>query len=95
MINFQEPGALNDFPGIRYEDCMRHMLVITPSGKTFAGAEAVVQALTTRGGVTRLALAYYIPGLRQLSDLLYWCVARVRYYILGKVDPCKDGTCRL
>jgi predicted DCC family thiol-disulfide oxidoreductase YuxK len=95
LINFQEPGILKEFPGIDYETCMRHMLLVTPDGRKFAGAEAIVHALTTRGGFTKLAYLYYVPGIRQLSDLLYWCVARMRYYILGKVDPCKDGTCRI
>ena len=95
MINFQEPEALKEFPGLDHATCMRQMLLLTPQGKTYAGAEAIVQALTTRGGITRLAFLYYLPGIRQLSNLLYWCVARIRYFILGKVDPCKDGTCRI
>jgi predicted DCC family thiol-disulfide oxidoreductase YuxK len=95
MINFQEPGALNDFPGIDYQTCMRHMILVTPSGRTFAGAEAIVQALMTRGGLSKLARLYYLPGIQQASDLAYWCVARMRYYILGKIDPCKDGTCKI
>lgn len=95
MINFQEPGALNEFPALDHATCMRQMLLLTPEGKTYGGAEAIVQALTTRGGITGLAFLYYVPGIRQLSNLLYWCVARIRYFILGKVDPCKDGACRI
>jgi predicted DCC family thiol-disulfide oxidoreductase YuxK len=95
MIDFQAPGALDAFPGIDHETCMRHMILVAPDGQRFSGAEAIVRALATRGGIAKLGLIYYVPGIRQLCDLLYAAVARVRYYLPGKARNCPSGTCRL
>jgi predicted DCC family thiol-disulfide oxidoreductase YuxK len=95
MIDFQKPGALDPFPGLDHAACMRHMILITPEGRRFTGAEAIVQALTTRGGWTRIGFLYYVPGIRQLGDFLYYGVARIRYYLPGKRDRCTEGTCHL
>ncbi len=74
---------------------MRHMIMITPEGSRFVGAEAIVRALATRGGIAKIGYVYYVPGIRQLSDLLYFLVARVRYWLPGKGRECPSGTCRL
>ena len=95
MIDFQAPGALDAFPGIDHATCMRHMILVRPDGSTSFGAEAIVRALETRGGLAKIGLLYYIPGIRQLCDLLYAAVARVRYYLPGKASNCPSGTCRL
>jgi predicted DCC family thiol-disulfide oxidoreductase YuxK len=95
MINFQESGALAAFPGIDHATCMRHMILVTPDGRTFTGAEAIVRALATRGGLARLGFLYYLPGIRQLSDWLYAGVARIRYHLPGKSNICEDGACHL
>jgi predicted DCC family thiol-disulfide oxidoreductase YuxK len=42
--------------------------------------------------------AYYIPGIRQLSDLGYRLVARYRYALMGRAvaaGQCDGGTCHL
>ena len=74
---------------------MRHMILVGPDGHTCFGAEAIVRALATRGGIARIGFLYYIPGIRQLCNLLYAAVARVRYYLPGKARNCPSGTCRL
>jgi len=95
MVDFQAPGALDDFPGIDHANCMRHMILIAPDGRTYTGAEAIVRALATRGGLAKVGFLYYVPGIRQLSDLLYAGVARIRYRLPGKANECSSGTCRL
>src|SRR4051812_49621819 len=62
LVNFQAPGALHRFPGIEHATCMRHMILVTPAGKNYTGAEAIVRALATRGGWTKLGFLYYVPG---------------------------------
>lgn len=97
-VNFQEPGALDRFPGISHEDCMRQMYLVTPEGKVYAGFEAAVRAVATRRFIGRLAFLYYLPGLRMLLDALYALIARHRYKIMGKLvakGECSDGTCAL
>ena len=97
-VNFQEPGALNRFPGISHDACMKQMHLVTPQGKVYGGFEAAVRALATRPVLGRLAYAYYLPGVRQLFDFLYAAIARHRYRILGKAvaaGECARGTCPL
>jgi predicted DCC family thiol-disulfide oxidoreductase YuxK len=95
MVNFQAPGALDAFPAIDHASCMRHMILVAPDGRTFTGAEAIIRALATRGGWTKVGFIYYVPGIRQLCDLLYAGVARVRYRLPGKGNMCESGMCNL
>jgi predicted DCC family thiol-disulfide oxidoreductase YuxK len=94
-VDFQQPGALDRFPGLTHADCMRAMQLVTPAGRIYTGFEAAVQAVVTRRVIGWLAYVYYVPGLRQLLDGLYALIARNRYRIMGKLDPCEGGTCSL
>lgn len=98
LVSFQEPGALDPFPGLTHEACMRQLHLVTPDGRVYGGFEAAVQALVTRPLLGLLARAYYLPGLRQLCDALYRRIAANRYRILGKAvaaGACDGGTCSL
>jgi predicted DCC family thiol-disulfide oxidoreductase YuxK len=98
LVNFQEPGVLERFPGVPLEACMRQMHLVTPGGRIYAGFEAAVQALATRPVLGWIAYVYYVPGLRQVLDLLYAVVAANRYRIMGKAvaaGECAGGTCAL
>ncbi len=95
--NFQEPGALDAFPGITHEACMKRMHLVTTKGAVYAGAEAGARIVIL--GLPVLGLAfwlYYVPGVRQLAELLYGVIARYRYRIAGKTVRCDPGgTCHL
>jgi predicted DCC family thiol-disulfide oxidoreductase YuxK len=98
LLDFQRPGALDRFPGLTHDDCMKAMQLVTPDGRLYHGFEAAVRAFATRRVVGRLAYAYYLPGLRQLLDWLYARVAANRYRIMGKAvaaGECEGGTCAL
>jgi predicted DCC family thiol-disulfide oxidoreductase YuxK len=76
---------------------MKAMHLITPNGRVFRGAEAIVQALATRRLFAWVALIYYLPGLRQIMNGLYAFVAANRYRFWGKtvLGECESGSCRL
>lgn len=96
--DFQQADVLARFPGLSYEACMQRLYLVTPDGRIFGGVEAIVQALATRRVLGRLAYLYYVPGLRQLLDLLYKIVAANRYRLLGRAAAggrCEGGTCAL
>ncbi len=96
-MSFQDPGVLEQFPGLTYDQCMQEMQLIAPDGRVFSGFEAAVRALATRL-VGRGAYIYYLPGLRQLCDAGYAWVARNRYRLMGKevaAGACDGGTCHL
>jgi predicted DCC family thiol-disulfide oxidoreductase YuxK len=94
-VNFQEPGVLTRFPGLTYEACMQAMHLVTPDGRVFRGAEAIVQALATRLLFAWIAPVYYLPGLRQFFNASYAFIAANRYRFWGKTSPseCESGVC--
>jgi predicted DCC family thiol-disulfide oxidoreductase YuxK len=97
-VDFQEPGVLERFPGLTHEACMQAMHLVTPDGRVYRGFEAAVRAVATRPLIGRLALIYYLPGIRQLCDWLYARIAASRYRLMGKAvaeGECEGGTCRL
>ena len=97
-VNFQEPGALDRFPGLSHEACMQAMYLVAPHGQLFRGFEAAVRAVATRPFLGLLAYAYYVPGIRQLCDRVYAYIAANRYRLFGKLaaaHECAEGTCSL
>jgi predicted DCC family thiol-disulfide oxidoreductase YuxK len=97
-LSFQEPGVLARFPGLTYDVCMQAMQLISPDGRVVHGFEAAVRAVATRRLLRPVAYLYYVPGIRQLCDLLYRWVAAHRYRIWGKTraaEECAGGTCSL
>jgi predicted DCC family thiol-disulfide oxidoreductase YuxK/protein-S-isoprenylcysteine O-methyltransferase Ste14 len=97
-VDFQEPGALDRFPGVSFAACMECMHLVTATGRVHAGFEAAVQAVATRRPWGWIAWLYYLPGLRLLCDLAYRLVAAYRYRLLGKTvaaGGCDGGSCSL
>jgi predicted DCC family thiol-disulfide oxidoreductase YuxK len=97
-VDFQQPGVLERFPGLTHEMCMQAMQLVTPDGRVYSGFEAAVRALATRPLLGLLAYVYYVPGVRQVCNLLYRLVAANRYRIRGKAvaaSECEGGTCAL
>jgi predicted DCC family thiol-disulfide oxidoreductase YuxK len=96
-VSFHEPGALEPFPGITLDDCMREMYLVTPAGKVYRGFEAAVRALATRPVLGCVAYIYYVPVIRQIANWVYRRIAAHRYRIMGKViesdGECTTGTC--
>jgi predicted DCC family thiol-disulfide oxidoreductase YuxK len=98
LVSFQEPGALDPFPGITHDLCMRQMLLVSPDGRVYGGFEAAVRAAATRRGLGALAYLYYVPGIRQICDAVYALIAANRYRLMGKAvaaGECEGGTCAL
>lgn len=92
-VDFQQPGVLDQLPGVSHAACMRRMHLVTPTGYVYGGFEAAVQALTLRPVLGWLARAYYLPGVRLLLDLLYAVIAANRYRLMGRAGECAGGTC--
>ena len=94
LISFRDDGVLSRFPGLSADRCEKAMQVIRADGAVYEGAEAIVQALRHRP-LGKLALAYYVPGLKQLSDALYAYVAKRRFKLGGQSACDEGGTCHL
>jgi predicted DCC family thiol-disulfide oxidoreductase YuxK len=96
VVSFHDPGVLERFPGLTHEACMRQMHLVAPDGQVFGGFEAAVRVVATRRVLGRLALAYYLPGLRRILDGLYAWIAANRYRIVRRqAARCEGGTCAL
>ncbi|MEO6421064.1 MAG: DUF393 domain-containing protein [Polyangiaceae bacterium] len=94
LRSFQEDGALAAFPGIAFDECMKRIVVVSPDGRVFGGAEAIARVVMTIRVVGFAAYAYYVPGVRQLAELAYRTVANNRYSLGGKT-ACADDACAL
>ena len=95
-VDFQQPGALDPFPGLTHDDCMKQMFLVAPNGRLYAGFEAAVQAVATRRVIGWIAYLYYVPGIRQLCDCTYRFIAARRYRLFGKKTAggeCESGAC--
>src|SRR5207244_433125 len=98
VVSFQEPGVLDQFPGLSHEACMREMQLVTPNGRVYRGFEAAARATATRPIIGWLAYLYYVPVIRQICDRIYSWIAANRYRLMGKsvaAGECEEGTCSL
>lgn len=95
LEDFQEPGVLERHPSVTHEAAMRRMHLVLPDGRVYGGAEAFARLLSTVRVVGWLAYLYYVPGVRQLTDLAYTAIAKYRYRLFGRTEACDGGTCHL
>lgn len=93
--NFRDVAVLDAFPGVTPEACEVAMHLVLADGRVFAGAEAAARAFGTRPVLGVLARLYYVPGVRQLADVVYRWIARNRFRWFGRASHCDDGTCKL
>jgi len=92
--NFHEPGVLDE-TGVARDAAMKRLHVVTDAGRVYAGAEAIARIVASVPLVGWLAYVYYVPGLRQLAELVYGVIAKNRYRLFGKTEACDGGTCHL
>ncbi len=103
--SFREPGAFDGVPkSVTPETCEGALQLVEPDGRVSSGFEGVVRLLRrTRPVLGRLALAYYIPGVRWLTDRAYAWVALNRFRFFGRLPAdetaaggeCPTGACEL
>jgi len=90
LRSFRDDQALAAFPGLTRERCEKALQLVAADGGVFEGLEVFVH-LAARRWWGKLALLYYVPGLRQLLDACYRLVARYRFRI--SAAACEGGTC--
>ncbi len=91
FIPLQE--GLQYFPQISYQEAMQEMKLVNKN-KVYGGAEAFVQLFKCSYPVLGyIALLYYLPGIRFVTDKVYAFIAKNRYRFFGKQIDCEDGSC--
>jgi predicted DCC family thiol-disulfide oxidoreductase YuxK len=93
LRNFQDSENLEGLPEIPYADLMDKMHVVAPDGRIFKGAAAIARVAALTPIVGKLALLYYVPGVRQLADFGYTQIAKRRYRL--NAADCENGSCKL
>lgn len=93
LVSFRDPGVLARYPSITPEACEAAMQLVLADGRVVAGGEAAARALALRPVLVPLAALYFVPGVRQLADLVYRLIARNRFHLGGRT--CTEETCGL
>jgi predicted DCC family thiol-disulfide oxidoreductase YuxK len=91
-LDLHDPSVVERFPDLTREALLEAMHLVEPSGRVRRGAEAAVRSLASRPVLGRLALVYYVPGIRPFVNAVYAWVARRRYRLAA---GCPDGACGL
>lgn len=75
--------------GLRRDECERLMHAVLPDGRITAGGGAVAAALqASRFPWPVIGWLMLLPGLRQLTEIVYQAVARNRHRLPGGTDAC-------
>ena len=85
----QAPGVMARFPWIPHRAYAEAIQLVGPGGKTWQGAAAIEQLLTTLPRGRWIAWIFHVPFVRALADRIYRWVARNRYR-LGCGDQCQS-----
>jgi predicted DCC family thiol-disulfide oxidoreductase YuxK len=94
-VPFQKPGTPNSV-GLTLQECKASAWAIAPDGGRYRGAEAVNALAAAALGTAVPLLLYYLPGVRQLQDIIYSLIASNRYRLPSDQPYCTQhpGECR-
>lgn len=97
FMSLHDPAVANRYPDLTYQQMMKQIYVISPSGQRYGGAQAI-RYLTRR--LPRLwwaAPLTHIPFTLPIQQWFYDQVAKRRYKIANKkgAADCDSGTCEI
>jgi predicted DCC family thiol-disulfide oxidoreductase YuxK len=87
VVPFQKTGIPASV-GLTLEECKASAWAIAPDGGYYRGAEAVNALVAAALGTAVPLLLYYLAGIRQLQDFIYWVVASNRSRLPGDRPYC-------
>jgi predicted DCC family thiol-disulfide oxidoreductase YuxK len=86
-VPFQKSGTPASV-GLTLEECKASVWAIAPDGGYYRGAEAVNALMAAALGTAVPLLLYYLPGIRQLQDFIYFLIAYNRSRLPGDQPYC-------
>ena len=86
-VPFQKTGIPASV-GLTLEECKASAWAIAPDGGYYRGAEAVNALVAAALGTAVPLLLYYLPGIRQLQELIYSLIASNRSRFPGDQPYC-------
>jgi predicted DCC family thiol-disulfide oxidoreductase YuxK len=93
VLDMNTSEAQTRFPQITPAMAQREMHLVAPDGTLYRGAEAVRETLLRLPALRGFGELMRLPGAMALAHPLYAWVARNRYLLGGRVEPCEDGSC--
>lgn len=93
VLDMNSAAAQARFPQVAPEDAQRELHMVAPDGTIYRGAAAVRQTLLLLPALRGFGELMRLPGMMALANPIYAWVARNRYVLGGRVEPCDDGTC--
>lgn len=85
LLPSQSPAARELLPRLGESD-FAAQLYLVDGVRHYGGAEAVARTLMFNPWLRPLAVAYYLPGVRQLCDRVYAAIARRRHCLGGRCE---------
>ena len=92
FTSLHDPSVATSFPELTQDDLLAQMYVVSRTGQTRGGAEAVRYLSRTLPLLWPAAVLLHVPGSLPLWKALYAFVARHRLKIAGS---CDDGSCKI
>jgi predicted DCC family thiol-disulfide oxidoreductase YuxK len=86
-VPFQKSGTSASV-GLTLEECKASAWAIAPDGRRYRAAEAVNALVACALGSALPLYLYYLPGIRQLQDLIYALIASNRNRFPGDQPYC-------
>ena len=94
-VPFQKSGIPASV-GLTLEECEASAWAIAPDGDRYRGAEAVNALVAAALGTAVPLLLYYLPGIRQVQNFIYYLIASNRSRLPGDQPYCsqRPAECR-
>jgi predicted DCC family thiol-disulfide oxidoreductase YuxK len=94
FLSLHEPEVARRYSDLTHDELMLYMVICTPEGRRFRGAEAFKHLSTRLPRLYWMAPLLYLPGLMPLWQALYRAFAKRRYR-WGRLESCDDGSCKI
>jgi predicted DCC family thiol-disulfide oxidoreductase YuxK len=93
FLSLHDPLVKERWPDLTYDQLMKEMYVMRPSGKFHKGADSF-RYLSRKLPSLWLAMPFlHIPFTLPIMNYFYQLIASRRYKLMGKIDECDGGTC--
>ena len=95
FVSLHDPRAAERFPDLTTSQLMEQMYVVTSTGERHGGASSLRYLSRKFPRLWLAAPLLHIPFSLPLWQFLYSKIAKYRYLIAGKSEPCDDGNCKI